>query len=94
MQNLSEWSEIFPLQLGLLHYYRETKPHFIPPNAKFEEDDIRLGTYIDPIPSDAGWAMYYGDEFAEKVNVAKISAAGFPIEKIGNGYLVRMGAAT
>ena len=85
-----EWCEIFPLQLGLLHYYKETKPHFIPPNAKFEEPDIRFNALINPDIDDAGWAMYYGDEFAEKVDAAKISAADFPIEKIGNGYLVRI----
>ena len=85
-----EWCEIFPVQLGVLHYYRETKPHFIPPNAKFDEPDIRFGSALNPDVSDAGWAMFYGDEFAEKVDVAKIRAAGFPIEKIGNGYLVRI----
>jgi len=84
------WCEISPLQLGLLHYYRETKPYFISPNAKFEEPDISLGAKLKPDVSNAGWAMYYGDEFAEKVDAAKITTAGFPIEKIGNGYLVRI----
>ncbi|MET0611997.1 MAG: hypothetical protein ABWZ39_12105 [Pseudomonas caspiana] len=34
--------------------------------------------------------MFYGDEFAEAVDIDKIGLAGFPIEKIGNGYLVRV----
>jgi len=85
-----EWCEIFPVQLGLLHYYREAKPYFRGPDSDYEEPDIRLGAKIKPDVDNAGWAMYYGDEFTEKVDAAKISAAGFPVEKIGNGYLVRI----
>ena len=35
-----------------------------------------------------GWAMFYGDEFAQEVDADRIAASGFPIEKLGNGYLV------
>ncbi|MCY1385108.1 hypothetical protein D9M69_734520 [compost metagenome] len=34
--------------------------------------------------------MFYGDEFAQEVNADQIAASGFPIEKVGNGYLVRV----
>lgn len=37
-----------------------------------------------------GWATFYGDEFAEEVNVERIAASGFPIEKLNTGYLVRV----
>ena len=85
-----DWCKIFPVQLGLLHYFREAKPYFREPDSEYDEPDIRLGSCLNPIPSDAGWAMFYGDEFTDKVDDAKIEAAGFPIEKIGNGSLVRV----
>lgn len=37
-----------------------------------------------------GWASWFGDEFADEVDEPAISAAGFPVSKIGNGYLVQV----
>ncbi|WP_349971167.1 hypothetical protein [Pseudomonas caspiana] len=37
-----------------------------------------------------GWAMFYGGALAESVDFKRIANAGFPIEKIGEGYLVRV----
>lgn len=37
-----------------------------------------------------GWASWFGDDFAKEVNEKAIAAAGFPIQKIGNGYLVQV----
>jgi hypothetical protein len=37
-----------------------------------------------------GWGMFYGDDFAKEVDEKAIAAAGFPIQKIGNGYLVQV----
>ena len=33
---------------------------------------------------------FYGDKFAKEVDEKSIAAAGFPIQKIGNGYLVQV----
>ncbi len=56
-------------------------------------NDFRTGTFgaaLKPEIPNIGWAMFYGDEFAHEVDEAAISAAGFPIEKIGEGYLVQV----
>lgn len=37
-----------------------------------------------------GWATFFGAKFVHEVDAAAISAAGFPIEKIGEGYLVQV----
>ncbi|WP_330208193.1 hypothetical protein [Pseudomonas sp. Z13] len=55
------------------------------PESYFSSGIVHRGT----IPN-LGWAVFYGDEFAEAVDAERIAAAGFPIEKIGSGYLVRI----
>lgn len=37
-----------------------------------------------------GWATYFGEEYAHEVNQSVISNAGFPVKKIGSGYLVQV----
>jgi hypothetical protein len=37
-----------------------------------------------------GWASWFGDEFADEVDERAISAAGFPVSRIGNGFLVQV----
>jgi len=37
-----------------------------------------------------GWATWFGEELAGNVDMQLFSSAGFPVEKIGNGYLVRL----
>lgn len=37
-----------------------------------------------------GWATYFGDEYAHEVDADAISAAGFPVQEIGGGYLVQV----
>jgi hypothetical protein len=37
-----------------------------------------------------GWAMFYGKRFAADVDAERIAAAGFPIEAIGGGHLIRV----
>ena len=37
-----------------------------------------------------GWASWFGGKYFEEINEAEIAAAGFPIQKIGNGYLVQV----
>lgn len=82
------WCEIFPPQLGMLHYF--TEPELQPHMAN---DSFQIGSFnaaLRPDVPNAGWAMFYGNEFAEKVDADRIANAGFPIEKIGDGYLVRV----
>ncbi|CAB3744430.1 hypothetical protein [Achromobacter denitrificans] len=87
-QLFKTWSEIFPPQLGMLHYFTEPElgPHEV-------HNSFQIGSFkaaLKPEVPDSGWAMFYGDEFAEKVDADRIASAGFPIEKIGDGYLVRV----
>lgn len=82
------WCEILPPQLGMLHYFTEPElePHMV-------NDNFQIGSFnaaLKPDVPNAGWAMFYGDEFAEKFDAERIAKAGFPIEKIGDGYLVRV----
>lgn len=37
-----------------------------------------------------GWASFFGGEFSTEVDEAIIAAAGFPVRKIGDGYLVQV----
>lgn len=80
------WCEIFPPQLGMLHYFTEPElqPHML--NDSFQIGSLNAA--LRPNVPNAGWAMLYGNEFAEKVDADRIASAGFPIEKIGDGYLV------
>ncbi|WP_324711150.1 hypothetical protein [Pseudomonas citronellolis] len=82
------WCEIFPPQLGMLHYFTEPElePHML-------NDSFQIGSFnaaLKPDVPNAGWAMFYGNEFAEKVDAERIAKAGFPIENISDGYLVRV----
>lgn len=82
------WSEIFPPQLGMLHYFTEPE---LGPNEV--HNSFQIGSFkaaLKPEVPDSGWAMFYGNEFAEKVDADRIANAGFLIEKIGDGYLVRV----
>lgn len=82
------WCEIFPPQLGMLHHFTEPE---LQPNML--NDSFQIGSFnaaLKPDVPNAGWAMFYGNEFAEKVNAERIADAGFPIEMIGDGYLVRV----
>lgn len=37
-----------------------------------------------------GWASFFGGEFSKEVDESMIAAAGFPVRKIGDGYLVQV----
>jgi len=82
------WCEFFPPQLGMLHPF--TGPELSPAerNGSFQIGSFNAALKPD-IPN-IGWAMFYGDEFSQEVNSDLIAASGFPIERIGNGYLVRV----
>ncbi|MDF3859039.1 MULTISPECIES: hypothetical protein [Achromobacter] len=82
------WCEIFPPQLAMLHYFTgpELQPHMV-------NDSFQIGSFnaaLRPDVPNAGWGMFYGNEFSDRVDADRIASAGFPIEKIGDGYLVRV----
>ncbi|WP_349295664.1 hypothetical protein ABEB22_14310 (plasmid) [Thioclava sp. 'Guangxiensis'] len=39
-----------------------------------------------------GWASWFGGPYAQEVDIAALRSAGFPVEKIGSGYLVQLTA--
>ena len=56
-------------------------------------NSFQIGSFnaaLKPDIPNIGWAMFYGNEFAEKIDAEGIFRAGFPIEKMSNGYLVRV----
>ncbi len=72
----------------MLHYFTEPElgPHEL-------HNSFQIGSFkaaLKPEVSNAGWAMFYGNEFAEKVDAERIAKAGFLVENIGEGYLVRV----
>lgn len=82
------WCEIFPPQIGMLHLF--TRPEL---NPSEKTGSFQIGSFnaaLKPDIPNIGWAMFYGDEFAQEVDADKIAASGFPIDRIGSGYLVRV----
>ncbi|MNM47916.1 hypothetical protein D3C81_588910 [compost metagenome] len=69
-----------------MHFFSENEVVGVKPGTPesyFSSGIVHRGT----IPN-VGWAVFYGDEFAEAVDADRIAAAGIPIEKIASGYLV------
>jgi hypothetical protein len=82
------WCEIFPPQLGMLHLF--TSPELSPSE---KSGSFQIGSFNSALKPDVpniGWGMFYGDEFAQEIDADQIAAAGFPIERLGSGYLVRV----
>ncbi|NVZ29651.1 hypothetical protein HX881_29155 [Pseudomonas gingeri] len=82
------WCEIFPPQLGMLHLFSEPE---LGPHEK--NNSFQIGSFNSALKPDVpniGWVMFYGDEFSAEVDAERIAASGFPIEKLNNGYLVRV----
>lgn len=48
-----------------------------------------LNSFVSGL-TNLGWASWFGGEYAKEINEETISAAGFPIQKIGDGYLVQV----
>jgi hypothetical protein len=72
----------------MLHLFNSPELAALKPNDSFLYGGFNAS--LEPDVPNAAWAMAYGDEFAEKVDAERIAAAGFPIEKIGNAWLVRI----
>lgn len=82
------WCEIFSPQLGCLHLFAGVEL-----DPKRKNDSFQIGSFnaaLKPDVPNIGWAMFYGEEFAKAVDVGRIAEAGFPIEEINGGYLVRV----
>lgn len=82
------WCEIFPPQLGMLHLFSDPELGSHEKNNSFQ-----IGSFNSALKPDIpniGWAMFYGDEFAKEVNADRLAASGFPVEKLSDGYLVRV----
>lgn len=82
------WCEIFPPQLGMLHLFSGAELGSHERNNSFQVGSFNAA--LKPDVPNIGWAMFYGDEFVQEVDADKIAASGFPNERIGNGYLVRV----
>lgn len=83
-----KWCELFSPQLGCLHQFAGLEL-----DTRHKNDSFQIGSFnaaLKPDVPNIGWAMFYGDEFEEAVDADRIAAAGFPVEKINNGYLVRV----
>lgn len=48
-----------------------------------------MNTFVSGF-TNLGWASWFGHDHAKEVEEATIRAAGFPIEKIGDGYLIQV----
>ena len=99
-----DWCGVMNPQIGMLHVV--TAPELFDIEAKnvmeqTEEEErffggwnsFRIGSFRawdEPEIANIGWAMFYGGEFAGEVDEEAIAGAGFPVEKIGGGYLVRV----
>lgn len=89
-------------QIGMLHLFTqaELNAHEAALDAHEDEFDVynaydsfRGGSFkasLKPEIPNVGWAMFFGDEFAQEVDAPAISSAGFPVEKMANGYLIRV----
>lgn len=82
-----QWCHIFPPQIAMLH-------PFLPVElASLERyDSFRLGSFnasLRPDIPEAAWAMFYGPDFCSRIDVERLLAAGFLVEQMGEGILVR-----
>lgn len=54
------------------------------------ESDFRSFVIVNDQLPNLGWGMFLGGNWAEEVDEAAISAAGFPVQKVGSGYWVQV----
>ena len=99
-----DWCVVMPPQIGMLHVVTaperfELEIRDVTEQTEEEErfiggwQDFRFGSFgalLKPEIPNIGWAMFYGGQFAGEVDEDAISGAGFPIERIGDGYLVQV----
>lgn len=88
---LRSWASATQSRFGLLHVFTEVETR----GKSYDRDHahFEMGFFDGPnhpaIPN-IGWAMYYGEEAAQLIDFEVIEQAGFPTERIGKAYLVRV----
>ena len=83
-----QWCEIFQPQIAMLHLFSELEV-----NKNNKNDSFQIGSFnslMKPEIPDMAWAMFYSEEFFLDVDFKKIYEAGFLVEKINFGYLIRV----
>ena len=82
------WCCIFPPQVGMLHFFVEEEL-----NDLGEYNNFRLGSFgssLNPKIFGIGWVMYYGPDFCGNIDIGKLEEAGFFVEEVGEGIIVRV----
>ena len=83
-----QWCHIFPPQIAMLHPF---VPLELASLGRY--DSFRLGSFnasLRPDIPEAAWAMFYGPDFCPRIDVERLLAAGFFVEQMGEGILVRV----
>lgn len=83
-----QWCHIFPPQIGMLHPFL---PNELASLGRY--DSFRVGSFnasLRPDIPEAAWAMFYGPDFCPRIDVERLLAAGFFVEQMGEGILVRV----
>ncbi|GAB7532008.1 hypothetical protein PS3A_44230 [Pseudomonas sp. 3A(2025)] len=74
--------------IAIMHFF--SGPELKKTSVGTHESYFLSGVVCNGKIPNIGWAMFYGDGFSQEVNAEKISAAGFCVESLGGGYLVRV----
>jgi hypothetical protein len=83
-----KWCEMFSPQVGMLHLFTDPE---LQPGMKY--NSFQIGSFnalLSPEVPNAGWLMYYGEPFFSKIDVDVIRSAGFGVEELGQGCLVKV----
>ncbi len=80
--------EVMNADLAMLHCFTSFDNE--PAQSNTPESYFRSFTIVDAKIPNIGWGMFYGRRFVHEVDEAAISAAGFPVQRIGEGYLVQV----
>jgi len=80
--------ELMNADLAMLHCFASFDNQSVRSNTP--ESRFRSFTILDGKVPNIGWGMLYGGRFVHEVDAAAISAAGFPVQKIGDGYFVQV----
>jgi hypothetical protein len=84
-----QWCEICPPQLAMLHHFTPTELADRQLGAAYFQAGS-LGKSDNPRFHNAAWAMYFGEGMAQHVDTPALQAAGFLVESMPHGYLVRI----
>jgi len=82
------WCDIFTPQIGMLHYFTKNELGHGDEYRSFQVGSFRSA--LSPEVPNAGWMMFYGDDFSEKINFGHLEDAGFYVKNESGGYVVRI----